>query len=382
MFISRRRRTVFQAAPTLPAPTFMRVSSVSTTQINVFFTASGTYNIYVEKSVDESSWSVVGTAVAPGGTSKAVTGLTRGTKYFFRIRHELAGEYSAYYSGPYYYTWPMGLAARQFIGKILSPLESYAAYQNTEGLYLDNFDVEITASSIDLFNFDNFIYCSPTAANYADPNGMAYDVTVNNSETISGGTYSTDGLVFNYDGYISLDTIVPGAGFATPYQFMMLACVKDIYGASAAGYAKREMIAGRQDAGFSEYIELFMEDASGDYVVVTDSDTAAFSYDAVTSVPASAILGAGAGFFDIDAGNIWAQSKQTSVVGLGNAASGNWYSTPWPMYVGATNVDGTYPDFFGKFTLQQFIMQGFYADDFSRDAICTALSNWNAALGR
>lgn len=71
------------AAPTNPTVT---ATAVSATRIDVTWTASSTATSYVvQRSLDKAAWVDIATIAAPGG-SYASTGLTKRTKYHYRIR--------------------------------------------------------------------------------------------------------------------------------------------------------------------------------------------------------------------------------------------------------------------------------------------------------
>jgi hypothetical protein len=76
--------------PNLPAPTNLTATTVSSSQINLSWSAvAGATSYQVERSPNGSSgWNLIG---SPAGTSSQDTGLSAGTTYYYRVRAVLAG---------------------------------------------------------------------------------------------------------------------------------------------------------------------------------------------------------------------------------------------------------------------------------------------------
>lgn len=357
-------------------PALFYVVPSSTSQIVCYFTPSSGATTYIERSTNGITWTLDGT-IAPGGLSYTSTGLTRQTKYYYRVRRKQSGVFGPYKTGANNYTWPVDASAQNYANNALS-FQSISAYQNTEMYYVDRLEQVMGFSGFNFSSFDNFMLFSPTACLANDWNGVLYDISANQSQSNLGGTLSSQGVEFAYDGYISIDYPNLGAGGAQPSQFVMQMNVQN-YVEDVETVPFGNPLCGHVD-GPNEFALYQLKSGLFDYLIGQNNSFAGASFITV-GPPISQYVGFACGL-DVNFGNNTVFKDAGTSASSGAAASGSWISSAYPLYLGAVNRNGSGYEQPGKFTLNVFYLTGSIITDSDRLDIYSAVAEWLINVGR
>lgn len=330
------------------------------------------------KSTDGVAYSLVTTITAPYPNLNGVdiSGLTRQTKYWFKVRGKNSAGRGPF--GAANYTWPVDTTAINYAGNPLG-----GNYQNIEMLWVDQFDTDLIASGMSITSWDWFLLFSPTACSASDEVGALYDIIwgtgVHDSD---GGTYTSSGFNLNYNGYISLNypPFQGGGALPTgskPSQFLACMNVASVPASPLAGYANRHAFMGMVDGG-NDFEVGYFNNGGNNVMFVTDNSASA-SAVATISHPLSNFIGAYSGM-DIDSGLVGLFSAPGTTSSDSNPDDGSWDGT-YGLYLGAAN-DGGSVNYLMAGTINFFCFGGAYLTDTDRLNVYYALAAWNAKVGR
>lgn len=368
MGVSRRRHFGGVRIAPPAAPSMLVIFPQSTTEIYMQWTMSPratSYDVYYSTNgVSYSLYTNTASFVL------SANGLTRNQIYYFKVKAKNASGSSAFSN--VLYTWPVDTPAINYgINAIASD------FSNVELNEIDLTVQMLEAGGITVYDLFNLMPFSPTAGANGDINGMMYDVSAFAVQDLNGGSVSSSGVYFNYDGYVSVSYPGNPSDFFNSNSFMCNIAVANLQVPGIAGYPNREVIVGSNNDYLIEFFS-WINGATNSIGMVAQ-DLSSYAIDGPISFPRSGFHSFGVGA-DIHSGAPYVSPNPGTTTSSG-APKPFGFSPIKPLWIGALN-DGGSPTNLSKFTVSWFTLGKNWINYADLLTIYYAEQYWNSQWGR